>query len=239
MKRSKWLLVVVAFAMGCSVATGGWAPRLGNSPEKNGDKAAVAQSPQDEAQTTQLPSPAEANETAPDQFRVRFETTQGDFVMEINRDWSPNGADRFYNLVKIGYFRDIAIFRAIDGFMFQFGIHGDPAVNKVWGEARFKDDAGSGKTNAPGTITFAKTGQPDSRSVQFFINLGDNARLDEMGFTPFGKVVENADVLGKINTEYGENSREVQGRFQAEGNAFIKTKYPNLDYIKSVTLIDE
>jgi peptidyl-prolyl cis-trans isomerase A (cyclophilin A) len=142
-------------------------------------------------------------------------------------------------LAKIGYFKDIAVFRAIKGFMFQFGIHGDPEVSKVWSEAKIKDDPNAGQTNDFGTITFAKTGQPNSRSVQFFINLGVNSRLDASGFTPFGKVVEGADVLKQINTEYGENSPEVQGRFQAEGNAFIQKKYPNIDMIKSVTLVEE
>jgi peptidyl-prolyl cis-trans isomerase A (cyclophilin A) len=186
-----------------------------------------------------LPSPDEAKEQAPEKFRVKFETTKGDFVVEVNRAWSPNGADRFYNLAKIGYFKDIAVFRAIKGFMFQFGIHGDPEVSKVWSEAKIKDDPNAGQTNDYGTITFAKTGLPNSRSVQFFINLGANGRLDASGFTPFGKVVEGADVLKQINTEYGENSPEVQGKFQAEGNAFIQKKYPNIDMIKSVTLVEE
>ncbi len=194
-------------------------------------------SPQDQDQKKQLPGPEEATETAPDTYQVEFETTKGNFVVEVNREWSPNGADRFYNLVKIGYFQDIAIFRAIKDFMIQFGIHGDPAVNKVWSEAKIKDDASGKASNEPGMITFARTGAPDSRSVQFFINLGDNARLDNSGFTPFGKVVSGMDIVTQINTEYDENSREVQGRFQAEGNEFIRKKYPNLDYIKSIKLI--
>jgi peptidyl-prolyl cis-trans isomerase A (cyclophilin A) len=192
---------------------------------------------QPQAGPQDLPPPAEANEKAPDKFQVEFETTKGNFVVEVNREWSPNGADRFYNLVKIGYFQDIAYFRAIEGFMIQFGIHGDPQVNKVWSEARIKDDPNAGISNEPGMLTFAKTGAPDSRSVQFFINLGNNARLDEMGFTPLGKVVSGMDVVKQINTEYGENSREVQGRFQAEGNKFIREKYPNIDFIKSAKLI--
>lgn len=217
-----------AFGLGCSAMAGG--NRLGWAESGSLGSSAVGQD--------KLPAPAEANEQAPEKFRVKVETTKGDFVIEVNRAWSPNGADRFYNLVKIGYFQDIAVFRAIEGFMFQFGIHGDPQVNEVWSEAKIKDDPDAGQTNGFGTITFAKTGVPNSRSVQFFINLGFNNRLDAMGFTPFGKVVEGEDILKKINTEYGENSPEVQGKFQAEGNAFIMKKYPKLDVIKKISLLD-
>lgn len=235
LKQSSLLMLCFVVGLGCSTMAGG--NRLGlaeTNPAMAGALASNASPRQDK-----LPGPDEAKEQAPEKFRVKFETTKGDFVVEVNRAWSPNGADRFYNLAKVGYFKDIAIFRAIKGFMFQFGIHGDPEVSKVWSEAKIKDDPNAGQTNDFGTITFAKTGQPNSRSVQFFINLGANGRLDASGFTPFGKVVEGADVLKQINTEYGENSPEVQGRFQAEGNAFIQKKYPNIDMIKSVTLVEE
>jgi peptidyl-prolyl cis-trans isomerase A (cyclophilin A) len=227
-----------AFGLGCSAMAGG--SRLGwaESTLPSGTTANEAQANEAQANQDKLPAPAEANEKAPEKFRVKVETTKGDFVLEVNRDWSPNGADRFYNLVKIGYFQDIAVFRAIEGFMFQFGIHGDPKVNEVWSEAKIKDDPNAGQSNGFGTITFAKTGEKNSRSVQFFINLGFNNRLDAMGFTPFGKVVEGEDVLKKINTEYGENSPEVQGRFQDEGNEFIKKKYPKVDMIKRISLLD-
>ena len=180
-----------------------------------------------------------ATDKAPEQFKVKFTTTKGDFVIQVNRAWSPNGADRFYNLVKIGYFQDIAIFRAIKGFMFQFGIHGDPKVSKVWSKAEIPDDPNAGITNAPGTICFAKTGAPDSRSTQMFVNLGNNGPLDKQGFTPFGNVVEGMDVVKKINTEYGENRGNVQGEFKRLGNEFILRKYPNIDLIKSVTLLED
>jgi peptidyl-prolyl cis-trans isomerase A (cyclophilin A) len=180
-----------------------------------------------------------ANEKAPDEFRVKFVTTKGDFEVEVFRAWSPNGADRFYNLVKIGFFKDIAIFRAIKGFMFQFGIHGTPAVAAEWGEANIKDDPMVGKSNLPYTLCFAKTGAPHSRSSQMFINLGNNAGLDGQGFTPFGKVVEGKDVVDMINTQYGENVGNVQGEFKEGGNAYIQAKFPRIDMIKSVTLIEE
>ena len=186
-----------------------------------------------------LKDPKLANEKAPAKFDVEVVTTKGNFTISVNRDWSPNGADRFYNLVKIGYFQDIGIFRAIEGFMFQFGIHGDPQVNAVWGEATFPDDKPKrGVSNRIGTITFAKTQFPNSRSTQFFINLRNNDGLDYQGFTPFGVVSKGKEVITKINTEYGENPRgeNIQGRFKDEGNSFIKKRFPRLDFIKSIKL---
>lgn len=184
--------------------------------------------------------PSKATERAPDSFRVKFQTTKGDFVVQVNRDWAPNGADRFYNLVKIGYFNDVVFFRCIKGFMCQFGIHGDPAVNAVWSDATIPDDPKKeGVSNREGYLTFARTGAPNSRSVQFFINMGNNSRLDSMGFTPIGRIVEGMDNFLKINTEYGENENEDQGNFQNRGNAYILGKYPNLDRIIRATILDE
>ena len=183
-----------------------------------------------------LMNPKLATAKAPEKFDVEVTTTKGNFTITVDRTWSPNGADRFYNLVSIGYFNDIGIFRAIKGFMFQFGIHGDPNVNKKWSDANIKDDPAKGISNTPGTITFARTGAPDSRSTQFFINLGNNDFLDNQGFTPFGKVTKGADVITKINTEYGENPRSFQGQFEAKGNAYLKERMPKVDYIKSVRL---
>lgn len=182
-------------------------------------------------------APEKATEKAPKSYKVKFVTSQGDIVFEINRAWSPNGADRFYNLVKIGFFDDVAMFRAIKGFMIQFGIHGNPTVSAKWAEAKINDDnANKDASNTPGMLTFATAG-PNTRTSQLFINLGNNARLDAQGFTPFGKVVEGMDVVKKLNTEYGENSPGVQGGFQAKGNAFISKRYPNLDYIKSAEIV--
>ena len=182
--------------------------------------------------------PSQATEEAPAVFRAKFATTKGDFIVEAHRDWSPNGVDRFYNLIKIGYFKDIVIFRAIPKFMWQFGIHGDPNVNEKWAESKIKDDPSKPSiSNTEGYLTFAKTGAPNSRSVQFFVNLGSNGFLDKQGFTPFAKVINGMDVVRKVNTEYGENSPEVQRSFQQLGNDYILKKYPNLDKIASVTLI--
>ena len=185
-----------------------------------------------------LLKPSLSKDTAPDKFQVMVSTTKGEFVIDVTRDWSPRGADRFYNLVKIGFFKNIAVFRAIEGFMFQFGIHGNPKVSAQWANATFQDDPPNEISNTVGTVSFAKTGAPNSRSSQIFINLGDNVLLDGQGFTPFGIVTDGSGVLGQINTEYGENGKEVQPFFKAQGNAYIKNKFPNADYIKSMKLIE-
>ncbi len=196
---------------------------------------------QDEKIDTALLEPLKANKQAPDKFKVKFATTQGDFVVEVDRSWAPNGADRLYNLVDIGYFKDIVIFRGIPGFMFQFGVHGNPTVAQTWQKANIKDDKFVGNSNLPYTLTFAQAGFRNSRSTQFFINLGNNARLDTQPnpFVPIGKVVEGKSVVDKINTEYGENDRSDQQDFVEKGNDFILKKYPRLDIIKSASIMED
>jgi len=183
--------------------------------------------------------PAKLTEKSPESFKVKFETTKGNFTVEVTRSLSPNGADRFYNLARSGYFKDVAFFRVIPGFMCQFGIHGDPKVSAAWREARIPDDTVKG-SNTRGAITFA-TGGPNTRTSQLFISFGDNSRLDRSGFSPFGKVTEGMDVVDKINGEYGEGAPggrgPEQGRIQMEGNAYLKKDFPNLDYIKSTTVV--
>jgi peptidyl-prolyl cis-trans isomerase A (cyclophilin A) len=185
--------------------------------------------------------PAKLTEKSPESFKVKFETTKGNFTIEVTRSLSPNGADRFYNLVRSGFFKDIAFFRVIPGFMCQFGIHGDPKVAASWREkkAQIPDDPVKG-SNTRGAITFATAG-PNTRTTQLFISFGDNSRLDSTGFSPFGKVAEGMDVVDKINGEYGEGAPRGrgpdQGRVQAEGNAYLKKDFPNLDYIKSATVV--
>lgn len=183
--------------------------------------------------------PAKLNEKAPETFKAQFDTTKGKFTIEVTRALAPNGADRFYNLVRSGYFTDIAFFRVIPGFMCQFGIHGDPSVSAKWREANISDDPVKG-SNTRGTITFATAG-PNTRTTQLFINFADNTGLDGQGFSPFGKVTEGMDVVDKINSEYGEGAPNgrgpEQGRIQGEGNAYLKKDFPNLDYIKSATIV--
>jgi peptidyl-prolyl cis-trans isomerase A (cyclophilin A) len=183
--------------------------------------------------------PAKLNAKSPESFKVKFETTKGNFTVEVTRSLAPNGADRFYNLVRSGYFKDVALFRVIPGFMCQFGIHGDPKVSATWREARIQDDPVK-TSNTRGAITFATAG-PNTRTTQLFINYGDNARLDDMGFSPFGKVTDGMDVVDKINGEYGEGAPRGrgpdQGRVQKEGNEYLKKEFPNLDYIKSANVL--
>jgi peptidyl-prolyl cis-trans isomerase A (cyclophilin A) len=183
--------------------------------------------------------PSKLTAQAPETFKAQFDTTKGKFTVEVTRSLAPNGADRFYNLVRSGYFTDVEFFRVIPGFMCQFGIHGDPAVSAKWRDANITDDPVKG-SNTRGTITFATAG-PNTRTTQLFINFGDNTGLDGQGFSPFGKVTEGMDVVDKINGEYGEGAPggngPNQGRVQMEGNAYLKKEFPNLDYIKSAIIL--
>ena len=184
-------------------------------------------------------NPSALTEKAPDTFNAQFDTTKGEFTIEVTRSLSPNGADRFYNLVRSGYFKDVAFFRVIPGFMCQFGIHGDPAVSAKWRDANIGDDPVKG-SNTRGTISFATAG-PNTRTTQLFINFGDNVNLDGMGFSPFGKVVSGMDVVDKINGEYGEGAPGGRGPDQSlvqkDGNDYLKKDFPNLDHIKSASIV--
>lgn len=186
-----------------------------------------------------LKDPAQAIAQAPATFKAKFDTTKGAFVVLVNREWAPRGADRFYNLVKIGYFQDIAVFRVVSGFMAQFGIHGDPAVSAIWRDSIIQDDPVK-QSNKRGRLTFATRG-PNSRSNQFFINLVDNANLDGMGFSPVGEVVEGLDIVDGLYSGYGEGAPQGNGpdqmRVQMEGNAYMKKDFPQLDYIKTITIL--
>ena len=202
-------------------------------------KPAATPPPAPSKAPTSFADPSKLTEKAPASFKAKFQTSKGSFTVEVTRESSPNGADRFYNLVKSGYFTDIAFFRVIPGFMGQFGIHGDPKVAAAWREARITDDPVKG-SNQRGAVTFAMAG-PNTRTTQFFINLVDNDRLDSMGFSPFGKVVEGMDVVDKINGEYGEGAPRGRGpnqmRIQSEGNAYLKAEFPRLDYIQSAAIL--
>jgi peptidyl-prolyl cis-trans isomerase A (cyclophilin A) len=181
-----------------------------------------------------LLEPDKATDKAPAKFKVKFSTTKGDFVVEVTRAWAPLGADRFYNLVKLGFFTDIGFFRVVPDFVVQFGIHGNPKVSKVWKNASIKDDKKSKHSNKKGTLTFAKGG-PDSRTTQLFINYKDNARLDEMGFPPIGQVIEGMDAVEAINQEYRE--KPEQAMIEHSGNSYLRDIFTRLDYIKSATLV--
>lgn len=181
-----------------------------------------------------LTDPAKLAAKAPETFKARFDTTKGAFVIEVHREWSPNGADRFYNLVKNGYYDGVKFFRVVPNFVVQWGIHGDPTIATKWLQAKIPDDPVK-ESNKRGFITYAMAGA-NTRSVQLFINLADNARLDSTGFAPFGKVTDGMDVVDKLNGEYGNGLSELQGRIAAEGNAFLEKTYPHLDAIKRATI---
>jgi peptidyl-prolyl cis-trans isomerase A (cyclophilin A) len=174
---------------------------------------------------------------APDStYRVKFTTTKGDFVVEVHRGWAPRGAERFEELVQAGYYDGCKFFRAIPGFMVQFGIHGDPALNAKWRNDRIPDDPVK-RSNQRGFITFATSG-PHSRTTQLFINYADNSNLDGKGFAPFGEVVEGMDVVDKLNQEYGGEPSNHQPEIQEQGNAFLDKRFPNLDGILTARLVE-
>jgi peptidyl-prolyl cis-trans isomerase A (cyclophilin A) len=191
------------------------------------------------AQSAALKEPAKLKEQAPAKYNVRFDTSVGVFVITVTREWAPLGADRFYNLVKNGYYDDVRFFRAIPNFMVQFGINGDPAVNTIWRNARIGVDPVK-QSNKRGFITYAMGGSPDTRTTQVFINFRDNANLDAMGFAPFGQVTQGMDVVDKIHQGYGEGaprgSGPDQGRVQTEGNAYLKKDFAKLDFVKKATI---
>ena len=191
------------------------------------------------SQSSNLATPAALTEQAPANYKVRFETTKGAFVVDVTRDWAPNGADRFYNLVKNGFYDETRFFRVIGGFMVQFGIHGNPQVAAQWRAARIPDDPVK-QSNKRGFITYATSG-PNSRTTQVFINFGDNAGLDRMVFAPFGKVSSGMDVVDKLYADYGEGAPNGSGpnqmRIQTEGNAYLSADFPKLDGIKKAILL--
>ncbi len=176
-------------------------------------------------------------EEAPDVFKVKFDTSKGDVIVEVRKEWAPLGVERFYELVREKYYDGNRFFRVVKGFVVQFGISGDPAVSAKWKDKNIKDDKVT-QTNAPGTVTFACAG-PNSRTTQIFINLGNNANLDnyQQGFMPFAKVIEGMDVVQSFNAKYADQPTRTQGQIHAMGNEFLDKQFPGLDYVKTATLI--
>ena len=195
--------------------------------------------PADTATAAPPPQPAAtpAADAAPAMFKVRFETSKGPFVIEAHREWSPNGVDRFYQLVQSGYFDDVRFFRVVPGFVVQFGMHGDTATNAKWASQRIPDDPVK-QSNRRGTVTFAKPSMPNARSTQLFINLQDNSGpLDPQGFAPIGEVVEGMSVVDRLYSGYGDEPTGRQGEIAAGGNAFLKSAYPRLDYVRTARVV--
>jgi peptidyl-prolyl cis-trans isomerase A (cyclophilin A) len=184
------------------------------------------------------------NQTAPDKFKAKFITSEGDFVVEVTREWAPLGADRFYNLVFNRFYDNVRFFRVIPNFMAQFGINGDPEItakwvghpqrNPNWQDVALQDDPVNAK-NERGTLTFGNAG-PNTRTTQVFINFNHSAHLDGMGFAPFGQVVEGMETVDAINPQYRELPN--QDKIMTEGNAYLEANFPELTYIKTARIID-
>ncbi len=184
------------------------------------------------------PSPQDA--PAPERFTVLMETSSGDLNIDVRRSWAPHAADRFYRLVRTGFYDGNAFFRVIDGFIAQIGLNGDPEVNRAWRSLRLADDPPA-QSNVRGMVSFAASGR-NSRTTQVFINLADNEGLDRLGFVPFGRVRELA-TASALYAGYGEGAPAgagpSQARIQTEGNAYLKKEFPRLDYVKRATVVDE
>jgi peptidyl-prolyl cis-trans isomerase A (cyclophilin A) len=201
--------------------------------------AASAQNTQTNVQKNAgLRNPAALKEQAPATFKTDVDTSQGKFTIQVTRAWAPIGADRFYNLVKNGYYDDCRFFRVLDNFMAQIGIHGNPTVDAAWMNARIQDDPVK-QSNKRGFVSFA-TGGPNTRTTQIFINFKDNSPLDKLGFAPFGEVTSGMDVVDKLYTGYGEGAPSGKGpdqvRTHTEGNAYLNKQFPRLDYVKTATI---
>lgn len=186
------------------------------------------------------PKSASINQTAPATFKAKFQTSQGDFVVEAQREWAPLGVDRFYNLVKNGFYDRTCFFRVISGFMAQFGIHGDPKISAAWRQERIQDDPVK-QSNTRGYLSYAMAG-PNTRTTQLFINYADNSRLDQMGFAPIGRVSEGQEVVDRLYAGYGEGAPRGkgpdQGRMQMEGREYLTKNFPQLDCITKATIIE-
>jgi len=235
------LAVAAALAAGCSEAR----PPAPPPPAPDASKPAAAAKwteVQPDFALLKDPKAPGINKTAPDVFRAKFVTSKGDFVVEVTRAWAPVGADRFYNLARNGFFDDVRFFRVLTNFMAQFGINGNPEVAKVWNQATIQDDPVK-ESNQRGMVTYAKTGAPNSRSTQLFINFKDNSMLDRQGFAPFGKVVEGMEVVDALYKGYGEGAPSgrgpEQGRIQAEGNSYLNKDFPQLDYVKTARVFEK
>ena len=167
-------------------------------------------------------------------FTVKVESSAGDFTIEVHRDWAPIGAERFYQLVKAGYYDECRYFRVVPGFMVQFGMNGDPAVQQEW-DRKITDDPVT-QSNKRGFVTFATSGA-DSRTTQIFINFGNNESLDGQGFAPFGRVTEGMENVDAIESKYGESPG--QGSIESGGNAYLQQSFPDLDSVKKMSIVSE
>jgi peptidyl-prolyl cis-trans isomerase A (cyclophilin A) len=184
-----------------------------------------------------LLKPALLKAKAPEEYKVKFVTTRGEFTLTVTRAWAPVGADRFYNLVRHHFYDNASVFRVVPNFVAQFGISAYPAVSALWRDANIKDDPVT-QSNKKGYITFATTPQPNTRSTQVFINLKDNTSLDRQGFAPFGVVDgDGMKVAEMFYDQYGDSAGIDQSKIETEGKSYLDKNFPKLDTIKSATLL--
>jgi peptidyl-prolyl cis-trans isomerase A (cyclophilin A) len=180
-------------------------------------------------------------EKAPEYFKARFETTQGNFDIEAKREWSPNGVDRLYQLIKHNFYTDIALYRVLPKFVVQFGIHNDSLLNNRWSDVKLKDESVI-KSNDSMTISFARGGK-ESRTTQIFINMKNNPRLDKLdyggvkGFPVIATIINGMETVQKFYANYGPKPAKEQGQIYTKGNTYLKEKYPKLDYITKAYII--
>jgi peptidyl-prolyl cis-trans isomerase A (cyclophilin A) len=220
MRRAAILLALLA---GCEPAAPAAAPSTPPAPPVSGDPLRNPEHP-------------EMKKAAPASYKVRLDTDAGGMLLEVTRDWAPHAADRFYNLVRHGFYDSARFFRVVPSFVAQFGLNGDPGISGIWKNANLPDEPRKA-ANERGTIAFAKAG-PNSRTTQVFLNFKHNATLDspQMDFAPFGRIIVGMDVLEAINAEYGE--RPDQGRIQLEGNAYLTREFPRLTFILKATIAE-
>jgi peptidyl-prolyl cis-trans isomerase A (cyclophilin A) len=257
MRRVNWFVAAALMGIlfyGCkSEAPPPEQPKAEAPAQPKAETPAPAPAPEKPAATANAPGPAPRplfdrallrpaalKEQAPETFQVKFSTTRGDFVVTVNRAWSPNGADRFYNLVKHHFFDNASFFRVHPAFIVQFGISAYPPVSAAWRNSTIKDDPVK-ESNKKGTITFATAG-PNTRTTQLFINFGDNSQLDKMGFSPFGKVTEGMNVVEMFYEGYGEipamgGPGPEPSEIERQGKLYIDKNFPKLDSIKTATLM--
>jgi peptidyl-prolyl cis-trans isomerase A (cyclophilin A) len=239
MKKIALLLAAVTLAASgyASAQSDSPAPAKSSTAQKTPAKsgASTAGKTYDHA----LLRPALLKDKAPETYQVKFTTSKGEFTVSVTRAWAPLGADRFYNLVKHHFYDNASFFRVLPGFVAQFGISGYPPVNAALSKATIQDDPVK-ESNKKYYLTFATAG-PNTRTTQVFINLADNARLDGMGFSAFGQVTDGTAVVDSLDSEYGEGPPSGKGPDQSEiekqGKAYLDKGWPNMDYIKTTTLV--
>lgn|GEM_PF-529141 len=183
------------------------------------------------------PDDPQFGKPSPEVYDARFTTTRGAFTIRVHRDWAPRAADRFHQLCRAGFYNNNRFFRAVPGFVVQWGIHGFPSVAASWRNAAIPDEPVR-ERNRRGTVSFAAAAVPNTRTTQVFINLAHNAFLDDLGFTPFAEVIDGMDVVEQLFSGYGEAPSQLQRRIQLDGNAFLDEKFPNLDGVVGVEVVD-